>query len=421
MPTLKWIVRPRSGTSATEGESARRSAAASAAVPNQVVSAAATAAAVPDSVQVALPAAASSKRDACADGRKKKKRKINPRAEAARDAKKKSKATSERDLPTGVRKARRGKKFESQICGGGKSRYIGTFDTPEQASAAYISVRRDLDAAKVPSRGANEVDDVFNEAKKKALMSAGGFVTRDLPRGVHKLPSGKFESTVWWGEKTRYIGRFDTLDQASATIISIRKDLDKARLSALGADEVDALFDEAKKNVLESFGIFALPRGVYKRPSGKYECRIWRGGKSRSIGTFDTPEQASAAYISVRKDLDKAKPSAFRADEIDYLFDAARTKALEAVGGIVPTKATSERHLPRGVTERSSGKFGSSIRCGGKARYIGTFGTPEQASVAYMPVRKDLDDAKVSPRGSDKDNKAVFEAAKKKALEAVMK
>ena len=124
--------------------------------------------------EVAFPRV-SSKRCTDADGGKKKKRKIKSRPEAATTAKRRSKAaTSERDLPRGVYKTSSGK-YESQIRWGGKKRHIGTFDTPEQASAAYMSVRKDLDDAKLRPCGSDdnkkaaEIDVVFDVAKKKAL------------------------------------------------------------------------------------------------------------------------------------------------------------------------------------------------------------------------------------------------------------
>ena len=55
------------------------------------------------------------------------------------------------------------------------------------------------------------------------------------------------------------------------------------------------------------------------------------GGKYRNIGSFGTPEQASAAYMSVRKDLDDAKRSVVSAVKVDYVFAASQKKALEAV------------------------------------------------------------------------------------------
>jgi hypothetical protein len=83
--------------------------------------------------------------------------------------------------------------------------------------------------------------------------------------------------------------------------MSVKKDLAGAKPSAFSADEVEAIFDEAKKKALESFEGFVpeerdLPQGVHKRPCGKFQSQACWGGKKYNIGTFDTPEQASATY-----------------------------------------------------------------------------------------------------------------------------
>ena len=127
---------------------------------------------VPDS-HSAVSASASVPPDSTAlssSRKKRKKRKIN-RAKDDTAAKKKFKTTPERDLPAGVHKAEAGK-FLTQTYWVGKTRYIGRFDTPEQASGAHISVRKDLEAASAV--GADEVDAMFDAAKKKAAETVGG-------------------------------------------------------------------------------------------------------------------------------------------------------------------------------------------------------------------------------------------------------
>jgi len=334
MPTLVWVIRPKSGTSgaAAVGGSAREAAAT---VPDPVVSATSTY--LPrDPVQVAFPRV-SSKRCADADGGKKKKRKIKSRAEAATSATK-----TVRDLPRGVQKKPSGK-YESQIWWGDKVLHIGTFDTAEHASAAYMSVRKDLDDANLSAMHADEVDAIFiASAKEKVIEAAGGLATRDLPRGVRKTASGKFQTRIRWNGKQRTIGTFDTPEQASAAFMSVRKDIEDVNLSSLGTDQAEDMFYKAKKKALESFvgGLVSekrdLPRGVRKRPNGRFRSDTYWGGKKRHIGTFDTPEQASATHMSVRKDLDDAKlrpcgPPDKAAAKIDVVFDVAKKKALEAV------------------------------------------------------------------------------------------
>lgn len=42
-----------------------------------------------------------------------------------------------------------------------------------------------------------------------------------------------------------------------------------------------------------------LPRGVYRHPAG-YQASVWRSGKRHHLGTFSTPEEASAAAQTKR-------------------------------------------------------------------------------------------------------------------------
>jgi hypothetical protein len=46
-----------------------------------------------------------------------------------------------------------------------------------------------------------------------------------------------------------------------------------------------------------------LPRGVKATPSGRFVARLKARGEYRHLGTFDTPEEASAAYWAVAREL----------------------------------------------------------------------------------------------------------------------
>ena len=83
-----------------------------------------------------------------------------------------------------------------------------------------------------------------------------GKFEREFPRGVGKTPAGKFKAMVYWGDKGRYIGTFDTPEQASAAFMSVRKDLDDANLSTFGADEGNVIFNAAKEKARVAFGGF---------------------------------------------------------------------------------------------------------------------------------------------------------------------
>ena len=427
MPTLVWMRRPDAEASGTSGAGDNSSATRRAASVFDVSGSVISASAVPD------------KRH---DGGNEKKRKINSADDAAqKEALVRSSSRrpqKKRDLPQGVHKSTSGK-FRSILGLGGKNRSIGTFDTPEQASFAYMSVKRDLDDAKLSAYanrsafGPDEVNAAFVAASKKAAEAVGGIIPgakiavaisgRDLPQGVHKTEYGTYKSWIKRNGKNRYIGCFDTPEQASAALVLMEKDLDDANLSVAGANEVNAAFDAAKTKALKAVDHKRkLPRGVRTTTSGKFEARIaMHGSKARRIGSFDTREQASAAYMSVRKELDDAKLSASDAEKVhvNAIFDAASKKAMESFGGFVP----EIRDLPPGVKKTKTGRYQSTIKWVGRTRFIGTFDTPEHASAAFMSVRKDLDDAKLSGISAQSEIsvnvEAVFGKAKKKALETV--
>ena len=108
MPTLVWRYRPKGGHGAAGGDSAKKTAAAAAAVSDPVVSASA---AVPDSQSAVYSVVSASTKQFGDDGKERKRKRTANRAEAdtAAREKKVGKATSERNLPTGVERRSSGK------------------------------------------------------------------------------------------------------------------------------------------------------------------------------------------------------------------------------------------------------------------------------------------------------------------------
>ena len=264
--------------------------------------------------------------------------------EAIEDARKK-KFTSERGFPTGVYPQSSGN-FVSQIWFGSKLNYIGTYETSEQASAAFLFMKSYLAGPEASALGTAAA---FDEAKKQAVEAVEkprkkarprkATSESGLPAGVRTAPSGNYACQINWGGKTCTIGTFGTIEQASAAYVLVSSERDNA-----GAKPSAVAFVKAKKKALEAVEEVrkkkpkAMPTGVHPVSSGNFESQISRGGRTRYIGTFDTPEQAYAAHMSVKKDLDAANLSSCSADEVDAVFNDAKKKAVKAVGRMLARK-----------------------------------------------------------------------------------
>ena len=191
-------------------------------------------------------------------------------------------------------------------------------------------------------------------AKKRSKRATS---ERNLPPGVNQQPSGNFKSEIRCRGKIRNIGTFDTLDRASAARTSVEKELALAKLSELGPDEVNAVFDAAKKKAIDAVGGAKKtkpkatsrrghPLGFTQNAAGKFVSQMYWGGKNRYIGTFDTADQASTVSWLVRRDLDNANASTIDADDVDATFNAAKTRALDAVG------VSKKKELPSSMSSQ---------------------------------------------------------------------
>ena len=382
MPTFKLVRRPRCKAGSSGDKHAREVdeavAASVSAVPDAVASDAVTATvAVPDpavsSDAVAALPAVSAQPHADADCGARKKRKVNKPKETAAAT---MASASQVKPPTGTSNGTPQMREERNAQAASNQVYMQMLHAAQfaqlaqmqqacaysqgAAMAAYTSA---LMATYAPAtkRGTKRKPNNYDHMLKQARLAADNpsqFIAQqhaslpsvlfpvqfpaqqDLPTGVYKMQSKispkKFSALIHWGGKTRYIGSFNTPEQASAAYVSV--------LSASTTGGDDASFYSSQKKAVEAEGgiilhkttskassVCDLPGGVKRNENGqRFVSRIWWADTNRYIGTFDTPEQASIAYLSVKEDLAGIKPSAIGADNGNSLFDAARKKAKEA-------------------------------------------------------------------------------------------
>jgi len=83
-----------------------------------------------------------------------------------------------------------------------------------------------------------------------------------------------------------------------------------------------------------------LPSGVQDNKGGNYEVRIAWGAKYCYVGSFVSVDKAAAAFEHMKEERGRFS-SAAAADESS--FEAARTKAIETVGGAITRRGLSSR------------------------------------------------------------------------------
>ena len=317
-------------------------------------SAAADSTHVSDSHSFVSTSAVPSEPAASSSSRKKRKRKVN-RGKAAKNAKKKSKATSERDLPTGVYKTPSGK-FRSTIhCI--KERNIGTFATPEQASAAYTSVKKNLDDAKLSAVGPDEVNVIFEASKTKASEVYGGIKSSFKRKGTG------FIDLAGVPPQPPILK-----NQLGHTLYS---DNSRRRPTKEGSSKYTGIHFDAAQS--------------------KWKAQIMVEGKNRTIGYYDNEEDAAADYARAAYKYKKRK-------ENSNVYGGLN---LSGAPGSLPL-IRSERAATGFVgVKRKKGRYRRYQACIGqqkKSLTLGTFDTPEEAALVYARARWYLES---NPQGKE--------------------
>eukprot|EP00571_Detonula_confervacea_P016952 CAMPEP_0172302726 /NCGR_PEP_ID=MMETSP1058-20130122/4390_1 /TAXON_ID=83371 /ORGANISM="Detonula confervacea, Strain CCMP 353" /LENGTH=1412 /DNA_ID=CAMNT_0013013315 /DNA_START=162 /DNA_END=4399 /DNA_ORIENTATION=- len=314
-------------------------------------------------------------------------------------------------VPAGVKQRTNGN-WEVNFRYLGARLYIGTFDTQEHAELANKIARGKLKTTgDVSKPTAKEIEESRKLARGAALDAVSKLIglapyvhvpkgcsraasgRARLPKpintttiaeqnrkagvdfrtvGVRQAKSGRWEVGVGYHGIRRYLGTFDTQDQAAVANEIARGKL-KTRDGPLTKEEIkrnvkfacDAALDATISKLVDTMSpVVSEPNvtkgcskaslgqmqsntkrspkspmdfrtvGVRQTPSGKWEVGLGYQGLRRNIGTFDTQDQAALANQIGRKILRTTKGSKLTALETDLNMKLAREAAWDEVNKV---------------------------------------------------------------------------------------
>ncbi|KAG2500051.1 hypothetical protein HYH03_002329 [Edaphochlamys debaryana] len=318
-------------------------------------------------------------------------------------------------LPLGVHRATGTLPYGAQISVKNRSVHLGTYDTPEEAARAF-------DRAAVQR---------FNEGQSKLELQLN-FPAEWTNPGLRPV---------------RAVARPASTAGQEEDAGGLDKDF------APSAQEADGEKDEAgtggeagaggaARPSHAGLGLSGLPRGVVRDRRGRYFAQVRRDGRTRHLGTWDTPEEAGRAFdratvdkynagytrlelnypsewtrpaegrpvVSIEEAAPGGDPGEGRwhgehpsPDLARRMHDMARTvlhsrhtaNAEAVAGGAAGAKAAVKRQrgprdLPRGVNRvHGKNRFMARIKVNHRTVYLGVYDTAEDAARAYDTMAVD--------------------------------
>lgn len=269
----------------------------------------------------------------------------------------------------------------------------------------------DAETSTVITGNTSDADDdeevVVGEEEKDIDDNESGYVVSEseeddetesveVPDGVTQRPSGKWQVQVDYAGHSRYVGLFDSLQDAAVSLevandfvsqlddvdqddpqnlLLIKKNLTEIRRSAFSAP------DDYRRGVVSAYKMRAgrkhalpknlkrhpkaqdvpasttaaeLSRGITVRPSGKWQVQMFYAGKSRNIGVFESRQAAALAYEIVRDVCSAFKECPSR-EQVKRNIKAMREAAAFASTRTKPSKTGYSEELSQRGRKRGDG------------------------------------------------------------------
>ncbi|KAG2500048.1 hypothetical protein HYH03_002328 [Edaphochlamys debaryana] len=343
-------------------------------------------------------------------------------------------AAGTRELPLGVT-LRAGGRFEACIRAQGRSRFLGRYLTPEEAARAFdrAAVQRHNEglssrqlklnfpsewsnpaqggpvvavAGRTPSeergQGTGSLAGDWTHAADERGGEGGGTGTKDeakaggapgpyhaclslsgLPRGVARMQSGRYKATMGKDGENRYLGTWDTPEQAGRAF-------DRAAVERYKAREGDNLHLNFPSEWSDPAQGPVVPRVQPAQGGGPGEAGAQPGAAPRAAdsgggceeGSGSQPMEGLEGGSGEGGEAALGSPAAGGASGAQAPGGQGPAVPMESNGAHVAA-AAGARELPLGVQRTPGGRFQAVIGVQGKQVYLGRFDTPLEAARAF--------------------------------------
>jgi len=306
-------------------------------------------------------------------------------------------------------------KYQAQIRVNGVNKHLGLFDTAEEAAQAYARAYL-REHGGPPDPSALSATEQFRQEEGEEEIDLEPFRSERSSAGYRGVcwhtSHLKYKAQITVHGRKRHLGHFDTANEAAQAFAKayVRQTggppapsvAEQFRQEEEGEEEIDLELFRSEKN---SSGY----KGVrWNSSNQKYQARIRVNGVNRSLGYFDTAEEAAQAYA--RAHLRQHEDQLMADEEEESEEDQCQ------LGGLVSCAATCKREPKkreeedneeedgeedgeeidlepfrstnsagyRGVRWNSNRKkYQALIWVNGHRRSLGCFDTPNQAARAY--------------------------------------
>ena len=187
-------------------------------------------------------------------------------------------------------------------------------------------------------------------------------------KGVYKTGE-RFNAKISVNRKTIDLGTFDTLKEGAQAYdrAAIQAGRPTSTLNFVPKSQKFGLKNNRSKVAVKYMGVTKIEA----KKGERFRAEIYIDGKTRILGTFDTPKEAAEAYDFAAIQAGRPTSKMNFLDQVPKIYKPKNNglRSNNTIGYV-------------GVYKKKN-RFRAEITIGGKKQHIGTFDTAKEAAIAF--------------------------------------